>query len=571
MSPALSALRAWLSEQRLDAFILPRGDAYLGEYVATHDEMLAWLTGFTGSAGFAVVTQSAAYLYTDGRYQTQGAAELKNSGFELRHSGRDKWDEELTAAQNSGANGFDPWLHSIEWQASAEKKLTAQNWKLIPAANPADALWQNRPAPPTGLAEIHALKFAGESGGAKCERLGKKLAAQNAAAELVNDPTLTAWLLNLRGSDLPHTPIVQARAILHASGSAELFIAPEKISATVRAELGDHVTVRAPETLPDAIAALRGKTLRLPAAQTPYALLQIAETAGAEMDTGPSVIVPARAIKNATEQDGARTAHARDGAALKDFFAELPALIQTGTTEFEIAARLAQHRTQQADYAGESFPAIVGWNGNGAIVHYRPPERSSAAIIGNGILLIDSGGQYRPGTTDVTRTVAVGAPTARQRDVYTRVLKGHLAIARAQFPVGTTGGQLDALARQFLWEAGFDYDHGTGHGVGSFLNVHEGPQRITNRPDATALAPSMILSNEPGCYLPGEFGVRIENLVMVVPAAQKNLGKNFGAEFLCFETLTLAPYDTALIDPTLLTPTEAAQIAAYDARCENNS
>lgn len=565
MSPALSALRAWLSQKQLDAFILPRGDAYLGEYVAPHDEMLAWLTGFTGSAGFAIVTQRIAYLYTDGRYQTQGAAELKNSGFELRHSSRDKWDEELAAAQTKGAIGFDPWLHNIEWHAAAEKKLATKNWKLIPVPNPTDGLWQNRPAHPVGQAEIHALKFAGESGAAKCERLGKKLAAQNAAAELVNDPTLVAWLLNLRGSDLPHTPIVQARAMLHASGRAELFIAPEKILAPVRAELDEHVSIRAPETLSDAIAALRSKTLRLPAAQTPYALLQIAEKAGAEIDTGSSIIVPARAIKNSTEQDGARAAHGCDAVALKNFFAELPTLISAGTTELEIAARLAHHRAQQPDYVSESFPAIIGWNGNGAIVHYRPPEHDSARIAGDGILLIDSGGQYRPGTTDVTRTVAVGTPTAYQKEVYTRVLKGHLAIARAQFPVGTTGGQLDALARQFLWEIGLDYDHGTGHGVGSFLNVHEGPQRITNRPDAVALESGMILSNEPGCYLPGEFGVRIENLVMVVPDAQKDLADGF----LCFETLTLAPYDAALIDPALLTPAEAAQIAAYHARAKS--
>jgi len=557
MRPTLSALRAWLKHHQLDAFILPHGDPYLGEYVASHDEGLCWLTGFSGSAGFAVVTQHQAWLYTDGRYQTQGAQQLVNSGFELRHSGRAKWDEDLAAAEAKGAIGFDPWLHSIEWHAQYEKKLAAHHWRLMAAANPLKELWQGRPPVPAALVEIQGLNFAGESSADKCRRLGEKLAAQNAAAELVNDATLVAWLLNIRGRDVAHIPVVQARAMLHASGQAELFIDPHKLSDAVRAQLDAHITVHRPDQLQHVIKSLHGKTLRLPSAHTPYALLQYVHEAGGVADTSASVILTARAIKNQTEQDGARRSHLRDAAALVQFFAALPELIKTAPREAELARVIAQHRARQADYVEESFSAIVGWQGNGAIVHYRAPDEGSAQIAGNGVLLIDSGGQYRCGTTDITRTIAIGAPGAHAKEMYTRVLKGHLAIARAQFPVGTTGGQLDALARQFLWAAGLDYDHGTGHGVGSFLSVHEGPQRISNRPDSTALEVGMILSNEPGCYLPGKFGVRIENLVLVIPAERPN--------FLRFETLTLVPYDCALIDAALLSPDEIVQINQYHA------
>ena len=558
MNP-LPALRAWLAQRQLDAFILPRGDQYLGEYVAAHDEMLAWLTGFTGSAGFALVTARAASLYTDGRYQTQGMQELQNSGFELRHSGRDKWDEDLVAAHHAGAMlAFDPWLHSVEWHTQTEKKFANTNISLRPLpTNPIDVLWTNRPAPPRGQAEIHPIALAGESSAEKCAQLGLKLQAQNIAAEFVNDPTLVAWLLNIRGDDIPHIPVAQARAILHASGQAELFIAPEKVSDNLRTNLAPHISIHDPAHLLLRINLIKDKKLKVPAGQSPYALLKMAEASGVATDTSPSVIFPARAVKNSIEIAGARTAHARDGNALTKFFVELPTLIARGITEFEIAQKLAAARTAQPGYVSESFPAIVGWQGNGAIVHYRPHETGSAHLTGDGILLIDSGGQYRCGTTDITRTLAVGTPTARQRDIYTRVLKGHLAIARVQFPIGTSGHQLDALARQFLWEAGLDYDHGTGHGVGSFLSVHEGPQSISNRPNPTTLVPGMILSNEPGCYLPGEFGVRLENLVLVVPSDTPN--------FLCFETLTRVPYDNALIDRTLLSPQEITQIDAYHA------
>jgi len=560
MKNELIKLQNWLTANHLDAFILPRGDQYLGEYVAPHDEMLAWLTGFTGSAGFAVVTTRAAYLYTDGRYQTQGRHELKDSGFELRHSARDQWDEDLAAAHPMGGTlVFNPWLHSIEWQQQTEKKLAGKKFTLRGlAADPINDLWPNRPTPPMGQAEIHPLKFSGESSTAKCTRLGEKLRRGNIAAEMVNDPTLVAWLFNIRGHDVPHTPVVQARGILHADGRAELFIGAEKISDVVRTELEKHITVCTPDDLQSSIAALQGKTIRLPAGQTPYALLQIAEAKHIPADTSASVILPARAIKNEIEIAGARTAHARDSEVLTKFFATLPALIQDGITEYDIAQKLAAARAAQTDYVEESFPAIVGWQGNGAIIHYRPHETDSARILGDGILLIDSGGQYRCGTTDITRTIAVSTPTARQREIYTRVLKGHLAISRAQFPVGTTGAQLDALARQYLWESGLDYDHGTGHGVGSFLSVHEGPQSISNRPNTTAMAPGMILSNEPGCYLPGEFGVRIENLILVMPAVAPN--------FLCFETLTHVAYDEALIDRALLTAEEIKQIDDYHAQ-----
>ncbi len=557
MIDALSVLRNWLTAHDVDAFILPRGDRYLGEYVAPCDEMLAWLTGFTGSAGFAVMTEKSACLYTDGRYQTQGAQELKGTGFTLRHSARDKWDEDLAAEFPGGGKiAFDPWLHSIDWFRQNDSKLKVKHFHLHALAHdPINELWQDRPAPPTATAEIHPIQYAGETSASKCKRLGEKLLQENILAEVINDPTLAAWLFNLRGRDVPHIPIAQARGILYANGEAELFIAPEKISDALRGELEKHITIAAPGDLAESIAALHNKSVRLPGGQTPYALLQMAEHAKVTVDTGASVIAPARAIKNDVEIAGMRLAHQRDHNALTRLFSGLAGLSAGGMTEAELTKTIAAARAGQADYVDESFPAIVGWQGNGAIVHYRPPESGSAEIVGDGILLVDSGGQYRCGTTDITRTFAVGTPTARQREIYTRVLKGHFAIARAQFPVGTTGAQLDALARQYLWEIGLDYDHGTGHGVGSFLSVHEGPQSISNRPNTTALQPGMILSNEPGCYLPGEFGVRIENLILVAPTDRAN--------FLKFETLTRVPYDEALIDRVLLTAQELKQLNDY--------
>lgn len=556
MRPSLSTLRQWLKENRLDGFILQRGDRYLGEYVAPHDEMLAWLTGFTGSAGFAVVTQEIAYLYTDGRYQVQAEHELKNSGFALRHSVKDKFYDDLNIIQPKGGKlAFDPWLHSIEWHRQTEKKIAHGKWTLQPLEqNPVDVLWRDRPSAPMAAAYPHPMEFAGENSVDKCTRLGKELAAQNTKAEFINDPTQVAWLLNIRGSDVPHIPVAHARAMLHASGAVELFIDPSKLPHG----LEPHIVTRAPEEISQAISTLHGETIRLAAGQVPYALLHIARTAGANPDTDTSVVMPARAKKNPVEQEGMRRAHIRDAKALTAFFAQLPEQLKNNPTEAQIAKTIAQFRAQQPDYTEESFSAIVGWQSNGAIVHYKPDEKRSAKISGNGILLIDSGGQYRDGTTDITRTIAIGTPTARQKEVYTRVLKGHLAISRAQFPAGTTGSQLDALARQYLWEIGLDYDHGTGHGVGSFLSVHEGPQSISNRPNTTPVAPGMVLSNEPGCYIENEFGVRIENLVMVIPSVQ--------AGYLCFETLTFVPYDENLIDRNLLTPQEMEQIDHYHAK-----
>lgn len=555
MRPSLSALRAWLAEQKLDAFILPRGDQYLGEYVAPHDETLAWLSGFTGSAGFTIVTQNHAWLYTDGRYQVQAAQELKNSGFELRHSVKNKWIDDLIGALPSGTLAFDPWLHSIDWHRQAKKKFAHHPLQLKPLTqSPIDVLWRERPSAPMAAAYHHSLEFAGESSADKCTRLGRELAAAQLEGEFINDPTLVAWLLNIRGNDVPHIPIVHARALLHATGAVELFIDPRKSPP----EIEPHIVARAPDEISQALSVLKGKTLRLPPTITPFALAHLASNANVETDYENSIVIPARAQKNTTEQEGMRRAHQKDAKAFAKFFTELPKQIAKGTTEAEIAELIASCRAEQNNYVEESFPAIIGWQGNGAIVHYRPDEKHSAKISGNGILLMDSGGQYRDGTTDITRTIVIGSPTARQKEIYTRVLKGHLAIARAEFPVGTTGSQLDVLARQYLWEAGLDYDHGTGHGVGSFLSVHEGPQSISNRPNTHALQPGMVLSNEPGCYLENEFGVRIENLVMVVPSAQ--------AGFLCFENLTFVPYDEKLIDTHLLLPIEREQITAYHAK-----
>ena len=558
MHNALSSLRQWLSAEKLDAFILPRADLFLGEYVAPHDEMLAWLTGFTGSAGFAVVTQNNGFLYTDGRYQIQAKQELNGSGFELHHSGQASWQEDISdALPNGGRLGFDPWLHSIAWRDQVFKKFS--NTKIIPVAvdnNPANSLWEERPAISLAPAEIYPLPLAGKSSAEKCEAIAAQLKLDKMHAELINDPTLTAWLLNIRGRDVPFIPVAQARCILYATGQIELFIHLQKFNDRLRAAFDGHLSIRPPGDITRALELLRGKHVRMDGHNTPVALRTIAQNYGVLVDVSTSTIPLARAQKNETEMHGMVQAHRRDAAALSSIFSNIQTFV--GQTEHALALAIAASRAKQADYVDESFPAIVGWNGNGAIVHYRPDKKQSAVIGNSGILLIDSGGQYRDGTTDITRTFAIGTPTPRQREVYTRVLKGHLAIARAKFPVGTTGHQLDALARQFLWEAGLDYDHGTGHGVGCFLSVHEGPQSISNRHKAAVLLPGMVLSNEPGCYIPGEFGVRIENLECVVPSADDG--------FLEFKTITLAYYDENLFEPSLLTAQEYEQINQYHRR-----
>ncbi len=556
----LSALRAQFPALNVIGFILPRGDEYLGEYVAPADERLAWLTGFTGSAGYAVILNDGAALFTDGRYTLQAQQQLSQD-YETRSSVKEKLEDWLKEKNVTGAIGYDPKLHSEAWREHTETALNTINVKPVPLfTNPIDAIWLDRPAPPTAPVTTQPLKYAGKTGRVKCAEIAAALAKDNCDALYINDPTLIAWLFNIRGSDVPHTPITQCQAILRNDASGILIIDAIRYTDTLKAHLGCDITFCSPQNLPTALQEFSGKTMRVTKSNTNSWIVQQLRDARITLEHGADLILNARACKNAAELKGAHDAHHHDGVALSQFIAWLHEHVPSSTlTELDCVAKLQHLRRQHPLYRDDSFPAIVGWAAHGAIIHYRPLPDTNATITGNGLLLVDSGAQYQNGTTDITRTIAIGTPTAEQREIYTRVLKGHIAISRARFPVGTTGGQLDVLARQALWEVGLDFEHGTGHGVGSYLSVHEGPQRMSSKPDTVALQPGMILSNEPGYYRAGEFGIRIENLIYVVEA---------GNGFLKFETLTLAPYDDKLIADDLLNDAERDWLQAYNIRLQ---
>lgn len=557
----LPALRAVLARMEVDGFILPRGDEHLGEYVAPCAERLAWLSGFTGSAGMAVVLRDGpAAVFSDGRYITQMDQQVDGAAWarlHIRDTPPAQW-----LAENGGRGlriGYDPRLMAeAGLQPFADAGLT-----LVPlAANPVDGIWSDRPAPPAGPCLAHGLEFAGEASAAKRARMARILAGDGQQAVVLGDPTSVAWLLNIRGRDLPDTPVCLAFAILHDDARVELFIDPARVPAETAAWLGADVTVRPPGELDAALGALGGRRVRIDPAGTAIWFVQALEAAGATVARGGDPCVVPKARKNGVEQDGARRAHLVDAIALCRFLHWLDSE-GVGRSELAAAARLDAFRALSPDYRGESFPAISGSGPNGAVIHYRVTEATDRMIGADEVYLIDSGGQYPFGTTDVTRTVWTGRGPGPDvvRGPFTRVLQGHIALARARFPAGTTGHALDALARYALWQAGMDYDHGTGHGVGSYLSVHEGPASISPVHRPVAVEDGMILSDEPGYYRPGAFGIRLENLLLARPAAAEA-----NRSFLAFETLTLAPFDRRLIDTGLLTPEEIAWIDAYHAR-----
>ncbi len=558
---SLIALRGEVSRLGLDGVLIPRGDAFLGEYVPPSAERLAWVSGFTGSAGVALVTATRAILFVDGRYTTQAAREC-GPDWEFRHL-IEQPPASVLKAEFAGARiGYDPWLHS---EAGLER-LAAAGVELVPlTANPVDAVWTDRPAPPAAPAMPHPLEFAGVESAAKREAAAAALREAGEAAVVLADPHSVAWLLNLRGSDLAHTPLVLAQALLEADGAVTLFLDPARADAAVRAHLGNGVALRAPGELGDALAGLAGRKVRLDPDLTPVWIARRLREAGAVAVVGEDPCKLPRACKNAVEQAGARHTHQRDAVALARFLAWFAGVPRAGLTEMGAADRLLALRGEGALFVAESFPAIAGAGEHGAIVHYRATPETDRAIGADEVFLLDSGAQYRDGTTDVTRTLwtGPGVPPAELRARYTRVLQGHLALAAMRFPEGVAGPHLDAIARRALWEAGLDYDHGTGHGIGSFLSVHEGPAGISRAAKPVALKPGMILSDEPGFYAPGEYGIRIENLLLVQPAEEQPGQRK---PFLRFEVLTLAPYDRALIEVGMLTPGERAQVDAYHAR-----
>jgi Xaa-Pro aminopeptidase len=558
----LTALRAALSRLGVQGMLVPRGDAFLGEYVPPSGERLAWLTGFTGSAGLALVLPDRAFLFVDGRYTTQAERETDPALWTLRHITEQPPAEVLRAEAKGLRIGHDPWLHT----EAALARLSDAGAELVPLdANPVDAVWRDRPAPPEAPAVAHPVEFAGLDSAAKREAAAKALREAGEDAAVLADPHSVAWLLNIRGSDLAHTPLVLAQALLRADGTVTLFLDPGRADAALRAHLGDAVSLRPPGALGAALDGMAGRRLRLDPDATPAWIARRLRAAGAEVSAGEDPCRMPRACKNPREQDGARAAHRRDAVALARFLAWFAGVPRDGLTEMRAAEKLLALRAEGALFVAESFPAIAGAGEHGAIVHYRATEATDRAIRPDEAFLIDSGAQYRDGTTDVTRTLwtGPGAPPAALRKRYTRVLQGHLALAATRFPEGVAGPHLDAIARRPLWEAGLDYDHGTGHGIGSFLSVHEGPAGISRAAKPVPLKPGMILSDEPGFYAPGEYGIRIENLLVVRPAPALPGSRK---AFLEFEVLTLSPYERALIAVEMLSAAERAQVDAYHAR-----
>jgi len=570
LAARLAALRAHLATQKVRGFLVPRADAHQGEFVAGNAERLAWLTGFTGSAGIAVVLAERAALFVDGRYTLQAANQVRTDLWEVVPIGQTPVNDWLAETLKRGDTlGYDPWLHTaaeVDRRATLCDRIGARLKPL--AVNPIDTLWSDRPVAPLGPVILHPETVAGLSSRDKREAITTALRDGRHAATVITDPAALAWLLNIRGADVPFTPIALGFAILHESAKVDLFIDSRKLTPAARAQLGGDVRVHAPSALGDKLDALGATRQRVLLDRDGCAhwIRDRLVKAGASVTLDSDPIALPKARKTPAELDGARTAHARDAVALARFLCWLDQEGPRGTqTERSAAATLLDFRAQDPAFRGPSFETISGAGPNGAIVHYRVTPETDRRIEPDMLYLVDSGAQYRDGTTDVTRTVAIGVPSAEQIRRFTQVLKGHIALASVVFPPGTTGTHLDALARLALWADGVDYDHGTGHGVGSHLGVHEGPQRISRRPSSVALEPGMIVSNEPGYYKAGAYGIRIENLVVVQPLAAPSAG---AAQFppLTLETLTLAPIDRRLIDATALTVAERDWIDAYHAR-----
>ncbi|MGL4729493.1 MAG: aminopeptidase P family protein [Bosea sp. (in: a-proteobacteria)] len=562
VAPRVAALRTELQRQGLAGFVIPRADQHQGEYVPACDARLAYATGFTGSAGSAVVLMDKAALIVDGRYTLQSHEQTDKAiitPVKMEEMSAEGWIEANLPA--GGKLGFDPWLHTPDQvkrlKAAAEK---AGGSLAAVASNPVDAIWDDRPQPPAALIRPHGLDLAGEASETKLARIRESLAKAKLDALVISDPHNMAWAFNLRGGDVGHTPLPLGYALIPREGRPMLFLDPAKMTNEAGDAIGPLADIALPEAMMSAIAEIAGKggKVRLESTTAGEALKSAIEAAGGIADVGADPCALMKAKKNAVELEGARRAHLIDGAAMARFLAWLAAEAPKGKlTEIDAALRLEQERLATGELADLSFGSISAAGPNAALPHYRVSEQSNR-VIEAGIYLIDSGGQYPFGTTDITRTLAIGEPTPEMMDRYTRVLKGHIAISRAVFPKGVSGAQLDAFARAPLWEAGLDFDHGTGHGVGSYLSVHEGPQRLSKL-GTTPLEPGMILSNEPGYYREGHYGIRIENLIIVetreIAGAER--------EMYGFETITFAPYERALIDTALLDAGEMAWLNAY--------
>jgi Xaa-Pro aminopeptidase len=566
LSARLSAFREELTKRNLSGFVVPRADQQQNEYVPPSEERLAWLTGFTGSAGMAVVLAREAAVFVDGRYTLQAGKQVDTKVWSVQSlvdPPPEAWlAQHLTAGDRLG---FDPWLHTT---ASAEKLAAAcakAGAELVAVdTNPVDAVWTERPALPLAPVALHGKQFAGEIEADKLKRIEAEIAKAGADALVLSDSHAVAWAFNIRGADVAHTPLPLSYALLPKSGRPTLFIDHRKLSNSVRDHLEQNATVVEPGALTPKLIELAksGASIALDSATAADALTRLISSAGGKVIRGNDPVTLLKAVKNDTEIAGTKAAHRRDAIALARFLAWVDREAPGGAlTEIDAVEALETFRRETGALKDVSFPTISGTGPNGAIVHYRVTRKSNRRIARGDLLLIDSGAQYEDGTTDVTRTIAIGEPTQEMRDRFTRVLRGHIAISRALFPDGTTGAQLDTLARQYLWQAGVDFEHGTGHGVGSYLSVHEGPARISKL-GTTALKRGMILSNEPGYYKTDAFGIRIENLELVVAAEVAGAEKPVNA----FETLTLAPIDRRLVDLNMLSGDELSWLNEYHER-----
>lgn len=565
LTARLAAFREELARRQLTGFVIPRADRQQNEYVPPSEERLAWLTGFTGSAGLAIVLATKAAVFVDGRYTLQAAQQVDVRAWSIASlidPPPESWLAEHLAAGDR--LGYDPWLHTSAAVERLAKACAKAGAELVPVdSNPIDSVWTDRPAPPLGPVTIHDAAFAGEAEADKLARIRAEMTKLGVDALVLSDSHAVAWTFNIRGADVSHTPLPLSYALAPKDGRPTIFIDRRKLSDSARSHLERNADVREPDELTDALTrtAQSGAAIALDKATAADALSRLITSAGGKPVGGNDPVALLKAVKNPTEIAGARAAHRRDAVALARFLAWIDREAPKGTlTEIDAVEALETFRRETGALKDVSFPTISGTGPNGAIVHYRVTRKSNRRIVPGDLLLIDSGAQYEDGTTDVTRTIAIGDPTDEMRDRFTRVLRGHIAIARAVFPDGATGAQLDTLARQFLWQAGLDFEHGTGHGVGSYLSVHEGPARISKL-GTTPLRRGMILSNEPGYYKRDAFGIRIENLVLVTEAGIVGAEKPMNS----FETLTLAPIDRRLIDHRI-SKKEVAWLNDYHAR-----
>jgi Xaa-Pro aminopeptidase len=566
----LAALRQQLKEDRLDGFVVPLTDEHMSEYVGSYAQRLAWLTGFQGSAGTAAVLPEEAAIFVDGRYTIQVRQQVSPTEWSYQsvpETSVSKWLKEN--APNGARIGYDPWLHTSEWVKQATTQLAAKGAALVPVSrNPIDAVWADQPEPSKARLTVQPDEFAGKGSAEKRHDMADWLAQEGADAAVLAALDSIAWTFNVRGTDVTHTPVALAFTVVNADGTADLFVEGEKVGDDVRAHLGNGVRLHERFEFEPFLKALSGKLVAVDPERSVAAITQALEAGGARILSRRDPAVLPKAIKNAVEVAGHKAAQARDGAAVSRFLKWIEEEAPKGELDEIIAQdKLLQLRRDLGGLKDLSFDTISAFGPNGALPHYKGTKESNLPFTTGTLYLVDSGGQYQDGTTDITRTVPIGEPTAEMIDRNTRVLQGHIAIATATFPKGTRGSQLDSFARRPLWEAGCDFAHGTGHGVGSFLAVHEGPQRISPVGSSQSggdepLQAGMIISNEPGYYKAGEYGIRIENLVLVVDKPVPGGDK----ETLGFETLTFVPIDRRLIDASMLSDRELDWLNDYHAK-----